>query len=444
MYILDGVPFALHHFLATSFEQFGNHPKPMTTALANLHSLPQFSTAGMQIALDGQPIAEVINTLIATVKEQAAALQELQSYTYSDVHQRLGIVEARVARLEADVSVENRPKRGHGTMMEYLASVDQRTSLLEAHRKISNASTLEKVTAKLMLSRFMHRWVNHQRRFRALHMLCDRSGKHTLRLFYAKWSRLRSTVARQKRLAVNARSLQYSNTKSLMIRFFQRWKAVHREAEERREKRLQLLEKTAVAVSTVSLRAVARRAFCKWLLLVQGNEMRASRFQAVQRMEAISARALVSRYFDKWAIAEEMHVARRRVATVVHAMSLHAYDRLGQNTLRKWRFYLQRKERRRAAIRLVPHYSRLAVKATAMTYFRNWMRFAQRKVHQRERLEIDAMFVELSRRCDGLGTQVDVSLKTVSNTNSVLSQLVERVLAIDERLKGEAVSPRRY
>ncbi len=42
--------------------------------------------------------------------------------------------------------------------------------------------------------------------------------------------------------------------------------------------------------------------------------------------------------------------------------------------------------------------------------------------------------LELNRRIDNLGTQVDVGLKTLSNTNRVLNKLVDRLIAVYEQL----------
>ena len=49
-------------------------------------------------------------------------------------------------------------------------------------------------------------------------------------------------------------------------------------------------------------------------------------------------------------------------------------------------------------------------------------------------LDQDSQYDDMVKRCDTLGTQVDVGLKTLTNTNSVLNKLVDRLISVDEQL----------
>ncbi|KAJ9453014.1 hypothetical protein DIPPA_00955, partial [Diplonema papillatum] len=56
-------------------------------------------------------------------------------------------------------------------------------------------------------------------------------------------------------------------------------------------------------------------------------------------------------------------------------------------------------------------------------------------------------FGDVLRKSDNLGTQIDVGLKTLSNTNSVLNKLVDRLIEVDRQLDGlekEKISRREF
>jgi hypothetical protein len=188
-----------------------------------------------------------------------------------------------------------------------------------------------------------------------------------------------------------------------------------------------MLREASQAIQTITLRALARNYFLKWQRYVQGLEWRREREELAANMARISARALAARYFRTWGEAELLHVEDRRVRTIVHAMSLHAFDNLSRLTLSKWRAFTLRKQRRRNGAKLVPHQARAAIRDHALRYLKKWKMFVEHRAKLREKLEVDTMFVELSRRCDVLASQVDLNMKTLSQTNSLVSQLVDHV-----------------
>ena len=80
------------------------------------------------------------------------------------------------------------------------------------------------------------------------------------------------------------------------------------------------------------------------------------------------------------------------------------------------------------------NHARGQVRAREREVLRKVMDYLASTEDKEEAARVRESVDELRSRCDGLGGQVDVSLKTLTNTNSVLNKLVDRLISVDEQL----------
>ncbi|KAJ9451962.1 putative cuticle collagen 75 [Diplonema papillatum] len=189
-----------------------------------------------------------------------------------------------------------------------------------------------------------------------------------------------------------------------------------------------------------------RRSF--FSLLRAFAKKRKARRRVVANRELANQRLLTAKYYGQWSA----FVRKRRAHAKAHRRRIKALHELTTRTLRnslRRPFDLLKINCRQAS-----QYRQQAVMDNVLNCLDNDARVEAKFDQVSERCErmltdlsqrvgghmqtvsenCDDKVKEMTRKCETLGVQVDVGLKTLSNTNSVLNKLVDRLISVDEQL----------
>eukprot|EP01064_Diplonema_japonicum_P002595 TRINITY_DN11651_c1_g1_i1.p1 TRINITY_DN11651_c1_g1~~TRINITY_DN11651_c1_g1_i1.p1 ORF type:complete len:718 (+),score=114.00 TRINITY_DN11651_c1_g1_i1:61-2214(+) len=170
----------------------------------------------------------------------------------------------------------------------------------------------------------------------------------------------------------------------------------------------------------------------------------------IDNLALVNTGVLKAKYFSKLARYKDQGLALKRRNIAIHAMSVMNCNILRSVYYKKLANHVKimQKRRKKRAVqnKFTNELHRQSLKSHAKHAFKQLSNFSRIKSKERERemlskitqmVSTDAnedRCSELSKKCDSLGTQVDVSLKTLTNTNSVLNKLVDRLISVDEQL----------
>eukprot|EP01060_Flectonema_neradi_P029466 TRINITY_DN4083_c2_g1_i1.p1 TRINITY_DN4083_c2_g1~~TRINITY_DN4083_c2_g1_i1.p1 ORF type:complete len:715 (+),score=158.50 TRINITY_DN4083_c2_g1_i1:42-2147(+) len=215
------------------------------------------------------------------------------------------------------------------------------------------------------------------------------------------------------------------------------------------ELRRAIKRKGGIADNLLILTNRGMRKYCFSTLRAFAAKRKARR-GLVDSLAVLNNGALRSKYIRKLRLFTKWRRNRRRQRTAVAALEL-----LSENTIRKSYFEcltdFVRRRRREADDRKKKHLkAKLAdqlggktAKKCAKRCFDKLKNYARLKNKSKDKkmmekimayLDSDSQYDDIVKRCDTLGTQVDVGLKTLTNTNSVLNKLVDRLISVDEQL----------
>eukprot|EP01065_Artemidia_motanka_P053458 TRINITY_DN991_c0_g1_i1.p1 TRINITY_DN991_c0_g1~~TRINITY_DN991_c0_g1_i1.p1 ORF type:complete len:766 (+),score=257.78 TRINITY_DN991_c0_g1_i1:62-2299(+) len=279
----------------------------------------------------------------------------------------------------------------------------RRTSRAAALLAVSGSSS--HAVRRTCMSRLL-RWLSLRRvRRRRLRVagIAARTGGDTVlrRVYHGKALEWLSIKGRQKRRAALAAALSTQTNGGLIKLRYKMWAAAAARAASR-WRRARTLHAVAAA-SDEGLRRVYLRKAAGWARQRHRQEL------TLTALSSVTAAAILRRYYAK--LGNSSSRARKQ--------------RAKRKLVRELEFRLGKELTRRCFNKL-----RLCI----------------------GRAPAPGSFSELADRCDTLGNQVEVSLKTLSNTNSVLSRVVDRLLEVDDQLEhlerekadrqaGELVSP---
>eukprot|EP01063_Lacrimia_lanifica_P027418 TRINITY_DN3846_c1_g1_i1.p1 TRINITY_DN3846_c1_g1~~TRINITY_DN3846_c1_g1_i1.p1 ORF type:complete len:862 (+),score=339.37 TRINITY_DN3846_c1_g1_i1:79-2664(+) len=252
-----------------------------------------------------------------------------------------------------------------------------------------------------------------------------------LKLF-VEWARKQHVKA--DRCCKAIRRLNYGFQLSILRRYYGKFgRYMDLVREERREFYSRSVE-LATGIQAISHRTLLRRYYDR---IVGLRRKRAARRAKVERYLTFLNRcddSLRQKYYDRVKVFYQWRKYQRQRLALANDL----LEKTNKNVRRR---YLERWARHAAMIRRF--LERAAVSRALQTknqqvlrreYWFLWSRYQRLREMQRERQETDNRFAEANRKTDNLSVQIDVGLKTLSNTNSVLNKLVDRLISVDSQL----------
>eukprot|EP01064_Diplonema_japonicum_P008501 TRINITY_DN15966_c0_g1_i1.p1 TRINITY_DN15966_c0_g1~~TRINITY_DN15966_c0_g1_i1.p1 ORF type:complete len:746 (+),score=195.09 TRINITY_DN15966_c0_g1_i1:37-2274(+) len=226
-------------------------------------------------------------------------------------------------------------------------------------------------------------------------------------------------------------------------------------------------------------RSISTLAHCwgklkRYLVMIaqESEEHMKKNVQKANMLEEISVQSLMKRYFNKLAGKRNIRVQFNKKAELCHSLGKMCLDTISKRYFDKlsvflmWRKYqrkrysmaveLEAKSDKLVLRRYITEMadgvaaSRRMLERTAISralatknaqvlrrdFFMLLSRYRVQRREQRDKDEQDNRIGEVVRKTDNLGTQIDVGLKTLSNTNSVLNKLVDRLISVDQQIDG--------
>lgn len=404
-------------------------PPPALAALQGFTAAPP-----AEVTVNGAPLSSVVAGLVHALNEQQQQFLELREYTYrtnQEQWERIVALEASVARLDNDVAIHTRPLAGHASVADALQSLEARAQGIELNRRgaASNAVAL-RAEETLRRSAFS-KWLRFLRLRKSLKSMMRGTASGVRALYLAKWLAHRKLQKQRIARARHVASLLRCNQKRLAHAFVGKWRAYTDGQRTLRATAHMNRVQTASNAAVITHRGLCRRRFITWVDFVEARRVRRAQSDAADKMAIFTHRGLAGRFMRRWMAAEEAGRARRRKHQVAAALIVESSKELLAQRLRGWINLVQRRRTRLASAALVPRLHHAQCLRLAGRYFAKLGRFAVIKAQRRQRNETIAMVSELTRRCDTLGSQIDISLRTMSNTNNVLSKVVERVVKVE-------------
>ena len=251
-------------------------------------------------------------------------------------------------------------------------------------------------------------------------------------LTFVQWARQQHTKADIFRKAI--RSLNYMRTKHLFRRYYDKLRRFLAEEDAKRDENYRINVEKAGITADISMKSLMVRYFNKILgkrnLAVQLRK----KGELCDQLGKMCLGSLRQRYYGKlYAFLMWTRHNRKRRQQAADLNAKHE-ERIRRTFLHKWAHHA-------ACIRR--HLERVAVSRALNTkneqvvrreYYHLLFRYQTVREKARDRHELENRFAEAGRKTDNLGTQIDVGLKTLSNTNSVLNKLVDRLITVDDQL----------
>jgi hypothetical protein len=405
--------------------------------MAALASLSAFTDGRpMEVTVGGEPLTMVVAKIVRAMQQQHTAFEELRDYTYrtnAEQWERIAALEASVARLDDDVGIQQRPLLQQPTLLAATLSLERRITALNHRRQATTAATLMRRVDQARLLLFFKRWSDRARLRHAAHTLFGTSRLVATSLRFAAWRRwLQLRQARRTRER-KVRGLFHVVKTQCARAALSRWQHLTAqrllESDAAREQRKDLAAKMAA----LALRGHARLRFMDWKDFAAMRHRRHQLVALCDKMAIMSHRAVAKRAFEKWQIVEVTRRGgrvRRALATCAATAALRSHTRL---RFQRWLGWVQRARGRRVAAKLVPRLHHQRCLDIARKYFATLRRHVMVEAKARETNEIHSMFDELGRRCDVLGSQLDVAAKAIGSTNQALSKLAHRINAVESR-----------
>lgn len=407
------------------------------SALGALHDMGLSGAAPMVVSVNGLPLNTVLQQIVSAMQEQSATVAQLQQYTY-DTHgqmwARISALEASVTRLDNDVGVTQRPLphlHPAPTLFTAVNILEQRISRLNSLRECGAAVELRRrLAATFRTNAFIH-WKNIVRVRRAVGQSLQSTQVTLLSRYFALWTSYRRSCTAWRAQRRKLRSLAYYSSKEHLRQSLQTWRAVAQKRVAIRDSVRDAKHRASTSMRAVSLRGHARSAFGRWrdwLTMLKG---RSAIQHASDVMRTVSLRAIAARFFSKWKVVETRNAMRRRKRRVADALRVSTARYMMHRVLRGWINTQLRTRRRLASSGIIPRLCAIARSRLAHSYYGKLARHVVVQKDQRAVLERDVMFADLAHRCDSLGTQLDVALRAMSNTNTVVAKVVERLVAVE-------------
>lgn len=395
-------------------------------------------TVQQAIQIGGVPLNECLSSMMDLIRLQQRTIEDLQVRDRENLD-RIGQLERYVSVISRDLRLDTRPIACYGqpdmpTISDSLTNVEYRVTRLIQQRHYFIRKQCALILRNGELRSAFQRWMSYA----SLRSLFHGSSRSLLARYsskwrrYVEWSKLNS--ARQR----HQRALRYLSTKALVMRYYNTWRRYIVYMDQQHNDRRLILGGRAETVAQATMRGLARRFFIRWVEFIGECRLMQHRVNAVGTLEQRGSRILARKYLAKWLTYRGLMVALRIRHGNVNLQASKAHKRLASIYVAKWRLFAQRCSFSRQARSAVPRLHHLRLVALARRYFGKLQSFAKFHREQREKMAMQLAIQQLARRCDSLGSQLDIGLQTLSHTNSVLSKVLEHVSF------NPAVSPPRH
>eukprot|EP01065_Artemidia_motanka_P043052 TRINITY_DN5900_c0_g1_i1.p1 TRINITY_DN5900_c0_g1~~TRINITY_DN5900_c0_g1_i1.p1 ORF type:complete len:723 (+),score=241.28 TRINITY_DN5900_c0_g1_i1:57-2171(+) len=230
------------------------------------------------------------------------------------------------------------------------------------------------------------------------------------------------------------RKLVYLDGKLTMRRYWGKLLSFLAVIDKERLERQKMNEQFAATLADISMKALTNRFLQRWIRFRYARAERARKLRNTDSMQDLSHNAVRSRFYKTLLRHLRWRQYRRKRAMAVGMLEQGSARKVLQKYIERLAAHARRVRRsleRRAAA------TALSTKNGQMHRRECWrklVRHAAEATRQRRLAEQEGRLLETGRRVDILSTHVDVSLKTLSNTNNVLNKLVDRVISVDEQL----------
>ena len=415
----------LTDFLRRMFDTLNNHQRIMME-IKDVAIKCSNEIKGLK---DRQTALEDTVNGLQTAQQVTEVAKVAASDAVSDISNRLERVEDDIGMQKEEIirmdNTDQNDRQSLRQIVDRLAAMHNKSVHLSDRRELlakrRTAWLLREdisIRPLLLLGPFFRKWI--------------KSVEQPMRLIRQKYLTLAVNFTKCKQFNRKERQLRFMHTKNTpllslywgkMIRFL---KLIEEEREE--------LVKVAKMIEEIGRKNILER----YLKKLMGK--RNIRVQMKKKAEICEIRdqqfqrALLGSYFAKLSAYKQWEQHKRRQIKQSEDLRDRSFAIIRRKYMSKWarviamiRRGLEREAISRALLTKNAQLVRRDFYATLYRY-----RELRRSVRDKE--EQDLRTAELHRRNDNLGTQIDVGLKTLSNTNSVLNKLVDRLIAVDQQL----------
>eukprot|EP00755_Sulcionema_specki_P039321 Sspe_Gene.112613::Locus_95686_Transcript_1_1_Confidence_1.000_Length_1833::g.112613::m.112613 len=366
------------------------------------------------------------------LQDIVASVQQLQN----DLATVQGSVSTLTSEVFGTTGIKNKLAHLEGSFF----SVCNEVATERRQRRAQGLKELGKSCLSAFLGRYFDALRKHARGHggieRRLRAQAARATEQFVSRYFTMWRRFhRWAVGRSRRVRA-LRWLRIKADQSLLHRCFSSLAAHRIRAVEAANKRRQTATLIAYDLEEIVQHCLLRRYLIRLVSYHRARTAQRKRWKAVAAHADQASRAVLQRYWTKLKRYRDRQRGMRKRCQITAALGARQQQAVKAEYWRKWVTYQRAWSqllKRHKACKLLQYRSELAVVRSAMS---KWRRFVDLRHHARERAEYLARIHDVSHRCETLGTQVDVGLKTLTNTNSVLNKLVDRFITIDEQLES--------
>ena len=249
---------------------------------------------------------------------------------------------------------------------------------------------------------------------------------------FVQWARSQHKKADRYYKAI--RCLNYTRSKHLLARYFGKLAQYLKDEDQRREENFKINLKKAEMTEEISVNALMTRYFNKLLGKRNLRVELKKKGELCHRMGGICLTTLRNRYFERLSAFMLWRKYKRKRVQLSIDLCRKNEDALRRTHLELWTqhaAYARRQLERIAVSRALATKNDQLVRRE---HYHALARYQKLTAQARDAHELENRFSEAQRKTDNLGTQIDVGLKTLSNTNSVLNKLVDRLISVDQQL----------
>eukprot|EP01063_Lacrimia_lanifica_P015800 TRINITY_DN22468_c0_g1_i1.p1 TRINITY_DN22468_c0_g1~~TRINITY_DN22468_c0_g1_i1.p1 ORF type:complete len:748 (+),score=280.67 TRINITY_DN22468_c0_g1_i1:85-2244(+) len=279
-----------------------------------------------------------------------------------------------------------------------------------------------------------HRWKD--RLPLAAQMLTD-NKKALLAIYFRRLARYVPVNQKRKRSARVLKMLLHSTVEGKR-RFYHaqclKWLG-ERQAKARQERKRQALLDSLARTTARGLRGIAYKT---WMAFARRRKLKK---ELVHALSHTNTRMLYWKYYSALAkyaeLSKKQRTKRRLQHKLSHELVIKSAKRCALDAFTRLRCFTQRQQRSRDKHNMALIHDFLQSNNASAQQITEELAarvddMAGKMLHVEQ--QATGEMAKLGGTVDKLGNQVDVSLKTLTNTNSVLNKLVDRLISVDEQL----------
>lgn len=410
----------------------------------------------LELQIGGASLAELLADMMRLIRSQEKEIEALRRDTEDRIcssEWKLQNHEDAIRNISEDLGICGRPisfcrQPRLSTMAAAVTNVESRLAQVEKKGREEIAARLVEIAWKKLAVVFFNRWLRFRKIRAAGRGLLERATKSTWRRYMRKWTRylaLRATqLARQRHLE----GLLMTRERRVMMTHWRTWlQRVTARAEICAQRRM-CGQKNAEIMLRIISRGIARRFLYVWVKFVETLRKARVRTQKAVVLEQKTLRLLAEHYLKKWFDAHRRLQLQLVRAERLEMMQVSICRSLAYVCFRTWQNFVPKQLERRRVHSLVSYFHHGHLFALARRYFFRFYAFCLVRREARVRGSLERRLNSLDERTVRLQRQLDVGLRTLAHTNSVLARVVDTVMIAEEPraalrhlLQEETMSP---